>query len=576
MPLTITKAVRQYAVQNMGLRDDATDDTITKAIGGAIVTGELDPAKLAELSKAEVDESKNRLKGLIGEAVQEALTAKGVSVATATSPTATGGVISGAAAESALGVAQRPDINRIAEPRPAMSKAMAAYGANAMVNGSGEPTNAGGTVDQNGHGQRVNVKAVVDQYDDSRTSATYLHSRNELLKKQLGARRLNIGESGGGMPTRELDMPTDRQKAVAGAWFKWMLYKQHRCRGLAVPREFVLNEHERQLVTYAVHECKFVGPWEFNESEDEAQDWFKGARLGDWYQKAMLDDTNSGGIDAVPIEFDDLAIITPLLNGELFPLVTVRNVTRRRINGFTVGNPTVAWSAAEGTEIELFDTDGFVAAFDTNIYPVTGSIEFGLDFEADSPVAIGDLIVNRYGERFKQEMDNVIATGGGTDRPLGVFNTSGLTNIISANGTGGPPTVGDCEGLMFAVKKQYRAEAGVARSVFVSNETTYQRMRSIPVSSTSDQRRVFGLDEESYTCLGHPWRINESFTNNNNVGFFCLNRYRMYRRSGYAVRIVTEDKELARKNQRLIVVRARYGGQFELPTAGAAITDAQN
>jgi hypothetical protein len=137
-----------------------------------------------------------------------------------------------------------------------------------------------------------------------------------------------------------------------------------------------------------------------------------------------------------------------------------------------------------------------------------------------------------------------------------------------------PPPVSDYEGLLFGVKKEYRQEAMAGnRAVFIGTETSYQRARAIPVGTT-DERRVFGMDHESYMLLGHRYAINESLTNSK-TGFFCLNRYRMYRRQGFEVRVVTEDKELALKNQRLLIVRARFGGSLELGGAGAVTTNAQ-
>jgi len=280
----------------------------------------------------------------------------------------------------------------------------------------------------------------------------------------------------------------------------------------------------------------------------------------------------------VPIEFDDAAVLTPLLHGELYPYVSIRNATRRRIEGFSVGNPTLSWGVAEGSQISLFDTDDLIAALDTTIFPLTGAIEIGLDFEADSPVGVGNILVNNYGQRFQAEMDNVIATGSGTARPTGLLNTSGVSAITPEGTAGAAQTVGDYEALLFGVAKQYRAEARRAggRTCFIGTETSYQRARSIDVSET-DARRVFGMEtntHEDYAILGHRYAINESLSNAE-ILFCCLNRYRLYRRQGLEVRVVTEDKELARKNQQMILVRARFGGQNELSGSMSKITAGQ-
>ena len=182
-----------------------------------------------------------------------------------------------------------------------------------------------------------------------------------------------------------------------------------------------------------------------------------------------------------------------------------------------------------------------------------------------------------YVKRFREEMDNVIAANAGTTAPQGVLYASGISAITPSGGAGAAQTVADYEGLMFGVKKQYRAEARPGnQAVFIGTETSYQRARSIVVSAT-DQRRVFGMEtntHEAYSILGHRYAINESLSNAQ-ILFCCLNRYRLYRRQGFEVRVVTEDKELARKNQRLILVRARFGGKLELSGAATKITNGQ-
>jgi HK97 family phage major capsid protein len=522
---------------------EATDDVVRKFAGEKIVSGELDGKDLADWSKPVDGEA--RVRGMVAEEIAKHLNPIAEQLTK----------LLGGNAGTPAGGNTDPGQTETDLPGNDATKALIA-GAGGGSSGMG--------------GSQPNVKPVVDQFDDSRTAATWAKSSKPFLRAAFGTKQLHTGHGG-----RALDMPTERKQAIAGAYFKHMIGRAHRSKGMTIPREFRLTELDERLVKYALHECKFVGPIGWDEKTQEARDWVVGKTLTDLQRKAVLDDSVSGGLEAVPIEFDDLAILTPLLNGELYPLVTVRNVTRRRIEGFSIANPTVGWSAAEGTEIPLFDTDGFIAAFDTTIYPCTGSIEMGLDFEADSPVNVGDIIVQRYGEVFRQELDNVIATGDGTTQPLGIFNTSGAGAIPASTATTGPLEVADFENLLFGVAKEYRSEAGRARAIFLSNETSYSRARAIPVDSSADQRRIFGMDEESYELLGHPYKINETITNPK-IGFVCMNRYRMYRRAGFEVRVVTEDKELARRNQRLILVRARFGGQMEQSAAFASIDDAQS
>ena len=60
-----------------------------------------------------------------------------------------------------------------------------------------------------------------------------------------------------------------------------------------------------------------------------------------------------------------------------------------------MGNPTFG-STGEGSAITPFNTDGFVAAFDTNIHVASGSMEIGLDFEEDSPPNMGQQVIAQY------------------------------------------------------------------------------------------------------------------------------------------------------------------------------------
>ena len=183
------------------------------------------------------------------------------------------------------------------------------------------------------------------------------------------------------------------------------------------------------------------------------------------------------------------------------------------------------------------------------------------------------VVSERYSEGFKNKLDQLVANGTGIGEMLGLNATTGLTSVTTTNNTTGPATVSDYEGLLFGVAKAYRQEAGKSRSVFLTNDVTYRRLRGIAVG-TSDQRRVYGMDHESYMTHDHPHKISEQMANTE-AGFFCLNRYRAYRRQGYTVRIETAGATLANKNQQLIIVRARFGGQLELGAAGSRATTMQ-
>ena len=536
--LTVTKNLRDYLEKHHSVSADLDENGVRNKVADLLVSGDLELSKLKELTAVQQSDSEVKLRSIIEDVVGKAI-----------KPNLGG-------SEGASGDTDTEHSGR---------KAYGMFG-------------AGGGSEADTEEHRVRVKSVVEQFDDTKTALTYASSSNPFLRKSFGNRQLSTGDAGSGGPSRMLDAPTERTKAIAGAWLRWMVNKDCRSRGVPVPHPFQMQEIDQRLVEYAAHECKFVGPIGFDDRRDDASEWALQTKLTGLQTKTLLDDVTSGGLEAVPIEFDDAAILTPLLHGELFPLVTVRNVSRRRIEGFAMNNPELGWGIPEGSDgggvsPYPFDTSSFITAFDTEIWPVVGAIELGLDFEADSPVSVGDMVINRYGERFKEEMDRVIAVGNGTNQPLGVFNTVGLVAINSVSGPLGPPTVTDYEAMMFGVRKEYRAEAGRERGIFLANEVTYARARGIAVDAT-DQRRVFGMDEEDYMLLRRPFKISHAIPNNL-AAFVCMNRYRMYRRAGFSARVVTEDRDLALTNTRMIVLRARVGGQMEQSQAMAFINDMQ-
>src|SRR5262249_22978560 len=140
------------------------------------------------------------------------------------------------------------------------------------------------------------------------------------------------------------------------------------------------------------------------------------------------------------------------------PFVEARTVPRgSRVEGASIGNPTLTWGTAEGTSLTVFNTTSLAAAIDSTIYPVKIGLEVGRDFLSDSPADVGEILVANIGQRVMQEFDKMIAVGSGSSQPQGVFNASGIASVSSTNGTGGPLAIDDAENLAFAIGKQYRA-----------------------------------------------------------------------------------------------------------------------
>jgi HK97 family phage major capsid protein len=541
--IRVTPELKAHMVKSFGIAADASDEVVRKAIGEKIAAGELDLDTVQTLSTKAQNDAEARVKALAAEAV-----------------------------EAAVG-----PMKKSFDDLMAMLKVKGNDGASAQSTGSMSKAFAGASsVEFQATGSQVDVKSVAERFDDTRTAVTYDKSQNQHIAKAFAGKQVNSGIGNG---SYDLNMPTERSKAISGAWFKHLVNKSCKSKGVSVPYQFRMNEQDQQLVKYAVNECKFVGPIGYkggDRDSDYADHWCEGQRVSnDYFQKALLDDSTSGGLEAVPIEFDSALILTPILNGELFPLVTVRNVTRRRIEATAMSNPTLSWGVGSGTAVSLFNTSSLVSAFDTTIYPVVGAMEVGRDFLSDSPLDIGNVIVERYGQVFLQELDSVIASGDGTTQPEGLFTASGISATTPVGGNGSAQQVGDYELLMHGIAKQYMQEAG-GRAVFIGNQTSYQRSRSIPVDTSNDARRIFGQDNQGdYRLMGFKYAI-ASGLSNAKIGFFCMNRYRMYRRQGLEVSIVGPgDLQSTLKNTQTIVVRARFGGALETAAAGAKMTAAQ-
>jgi len=416
----------------------------------------------------------------------------------------------------------------------------------------------------------VRLVGADDRYDKSKTSQRFPAVTSKGAPHPFAGQPVTEGAQAGG---RIIDAASDCERAVCGAYLKWAI-RSEKGGDAGIPPAMRMTEHDRDLVQYALHEMKWGGAIHGTGIDTPGAIGVNSRKLTPSEIKAVIDDGTSGGLEIAPIAFDDMVITIPILNGEIYPRVNVVNITRgRRIEGGSIGNVVFNSGGADDSAIPLFNTASFISAFDTTIFVVDGSIEIGLDFLSDSPIDVSGIIAAQYGQQLLAWLDEQCAVGDGTTEPEGVMNASGTTSVSSANGAGGPPEVGDYEGLLFGVPKNYKANTPTNRITYAANETTYQRARSIPVG-TSDERRVFGMTHEDYMLLGHPFAINEQFTNAQ-VAFTNWARYRMYRRLGLTIKVTTEGKELTRNNLMLMTARARYGGQLEDGSAAAVITDAQ-
>jgi HK97 family phage major capsid protein len=348
---------------------------------------------------------------------------------------------------------------------------------------------------------------------------------------------------------QEVLTTSELEHAKMGVWFKNL------ARRAGIP--VIMTEGEQSLMHEMVEKDVWVGKVE--------SEWKK--NVSGMTVKALLSDATSGGLEINPEWFDSRLISFPLLTAELAPFVDLQEVPRgASVEGASIQTPTMTWGTPSGTAMPLFNTDAMVAELNTSIHVVSCVIEVGRDFASDAAVDIGRVLESLLSERFSAELDRVIANGNGTNEPTGIMSASGL-NSVTFGGTA--TTVDDVEALLFGIGKQYRKSQ---RCAFVSNDTNYQRIRSIPVGG-SDARRIFGMSHEDYQVFNRRWAIQEDIANTH-AAFGDLGKYRFYRRLGYTQEIVTNDMTLVRQNKIGIVVRGRFGGRVMDPNAFARTTDA--
>lgn len=554
--MNLTEALKQWAIANLGVEKDASDAEFKKAIAGALVEEKLSADEYAKLATSEPD-VKAELAEMMAAAnapVVEAL--KGLSESVA-------------AGQKKADPPKEPEKEPEKKTDPDEKEAQAAFlavvketaraEAEKMLADERRDTDPGKSLTFMAAAAAKGMPRVVEaaeQYSDTRTALICPVKRANGRAHPNGGRQATyIGQP--------LDTQSRRDLAVIGAYARWQRYAEY-SGGDGLTR---LSEHDRQLVQYALHKMSWVG---CVGGEDGIP---VGNRLlSDPERKALLDDTTSGGSYAVPQVFDEALITTPLLHGELFPEVEVVNLARgSSVDGATWTDPSWTWGSSEGSAFNVISTASLIGNFDTTIFPAVAAIELGMDWESDTPINFGAHIVARLGEKLKETLDEQIAIGDGTQEPTGIFVASGVTSVNATNGTSGPLTAGDFEALIFGLTKAMR-ESSPANNVFVMRDLLYRKARAIYVGAT-DERRIFGMDHAAYTIFDYPVKIQESISLGS-IAFWQGRRYRMFRRMGMQVRTVTEGQTLALKNTRLLVFRARFGGQPTLGSSIATMTDA--
>jgi HK97 family phage major capsid protein len=384
----------------------------------------------------------------------------------------------------------------------------------------------------------IRVKGPNERYSNERRPMKHAKSGEAVFNPHTGG---------------DAEAPSELELAKAGTWLRWLAIKQ----GIPGVRSF--DEHETTLWRHCASD-----EWlEFSDKDNEVRS----------VKAPLLSDTVSGGQYANPLWWDNAVITFPLLTGELFPFVDLVDMPRSNVvNTASVGNPTVTWGQTDGSSLTPFDATALVAPVNSTVVNVMVGVLVSRDLLSDAAANLGGILVNNVGQRMQHELDRVIAVGNGSTEPQGITGTSGLSLVPSDLSTGGIPTVGDYEALMFGIKKQYRNKA--LNPCYIANDISYRRARGIPVGP-GDERRVFGMDHSSYELLEHPYRIAQD-ADNNHIIFGALKKYRLYRRLGFETRWTIEGQTLGLANEALLIVRGRFAGRVVDVNAFAVTTDAAN
>ena len=545
--MELTNRLKAWLIENAGIKATATDEEFRTAAATALVGQKLTMAQYGELTKSKEDESAN--------AVLDALKA----------------IASGQTAILEKMNSQKTEEKAVEKKEEKKTEVETP----AVKHNPSELEKmftrmSGYDVSADGKSFDIKVKEAADRYKTTKTALTYPETDKNGRKHLLAGLAVKDFGDGGYDTGRVLDTPSERDRAIAGAWGKYALQKSIMGNGRMALQS--LQQHDRELIGYALDHEKWGGSLTNTDYST-----INNRVLTDGEKANLIDDVTSGGLEAAPIVFDDMVIEAPLLYGELFPMVNKVSLDRgRRIEGVSIGRVTGAWGGVDDTAITPFDATSYVAAFDTTIYRWQGAMKVGLDFLSDTPINFAATIARQFGERLLEDLDDVIATGDGTTQPEGIFTKSGATSVTWSSTT----SIGNYESLWFGLPKAELRAPYNRTAVFVGNQTSYQRARAIPVGS-SDARRLMGSQMTvggitgypDYRFMDIPYKINASIANTK-VAATILARYRMYVRKGFTMQVSTEGATLRLANEMLVTCMARYGGAQERGATIVKTTDA--
>lgn len=541
--MTITKQLREWLVANCGVKSDATESELKMAAGEAFAKGTLTTELYVKMTKDPLADEANNFASKLDRIADGLSKMTELLVAKETKPE----------------VKEEKKVEEKVEEKEVKPEAKERQPSRLSKMFHGGSSVEDGDVD-------VRVKEAAEMYSTTKSSMCYPKHKSDGRGHPMAGLPVKDFNSKEG---RGMDNPSERDKAVVGAFGKFMISSNvKRSRNLAW---MGMPQHDKELILYALENMEWCGSGPGNMDSNYAD--ITGRKLTQLEQKAVIDDAVSGGTEAVPIVFDDQIVSTPILQGEFFPLVNLVPLDKgRRIQGAAAGIVGSEWGGVDDTSITLFNTAAYVTAFDTTIYRWQGAIRIGLDFLSDTPIDFAQFLTQQYGEVMMRDMDSVICTGNGTTQPEGVMTKAGTTAIAF----GGLTTIGSYESMRFGVHKREHLPNLMRTAVFGGTDTSYQRAMAIPVGAT-DARRLKSVmelpDYDGYSWMGRPFKINESMTNSQ-LFYAILGRYRMYRRRGLTVRNSVEGDTLVLRNELLMSCTARFGGQMERASCAAISTTA--
>lgn len=396
-------------------------------------------------------------------------------------------------------------------------------------------------------GVNIRVKDASERYSTAKSNASYPTKTINGSAHPLGGQPVRYDE-------RALEYRSQAELAMAGAFMMVNLASQ---KGMGR----YINQHTLDLANEACHKLAFVGDLRL----PDGWAFYRGEKLREPHRtKTIFADSTSGGSNLIPQVLDDEIIRNMLLFDELFPYVTSRTQPIGTSVDFpTMVNLTLTSTTNEETAISPQSTASLFSKLNTPFFSCTGMVKLGRDFLADSPLDVMGSIRESYTEVAAKWIDEQIATGDGTTEPLGIFNTSGTTVVGQSSPSPTGWDVNDIENMMRSLPKQYRNRNPNVR--WVGTDTTYFRIRGISVS-TSDQRRVFGMDHETYKLFDRDFSVQNS-VGNANLALCDLKRYMLLRKAGMEIRMSEEGETLMKENAVAIVVRSRWAGRLVLPEA---------